>query len=204
MVGPAWQVDWSALLAGALFYIIYNYIAYSVAMPFTLLFIPYLVLLVLSVTAIFRLLSSMDSTAIQQRLMGAVPERFAGGLLIGFGGLFFARAVGQMVSAFTGQVSFAGPELAVVAADFVIIPVWIIGGVMLWRRQAFSYVLGPGLLFQSSMLFIGLLVFFILQPFLTATPFPMEDFVVICIMGLVFFIPLGLFVQGVLSADSRI
>ena len=48
------------------------------------------------------------------------------------------------------------------------------------------------------MLFVGLLVFFILQPFLTAMPFPAQDFVVIFVMGLVCFIPLALFIRGIL------
>jgi hypothetical protein len=46
------------------------------------------------------------------------------------------------------------------------------------------------------MLFIGLLVFFILQPFLAAVPFPLSDFLMIFIMGLVCFIPFALFVRA--------
>jgi hypothetical protein len=71
--------------------------------------------------------------------------------------------------------------------------------VLLWRRQAFGYVIGAGLLFQASMLFIGLLVLFVLQPFLAEVPFRLEDFVVISVMGLICFVPFGLFVRGVLS-----
>jgi O-antigen/teichoic acid export membrane protein len=52
------------------------------------------------------------------------------------------------------------------------------------------------------MLFIGLLVFFILQPFLTDTPFPVTDFVVIAVMGLICFIPFVLFVRGVASKEK--
>ena len=76
--------------------------------------------------------------------------------------------------------------------------VWIAGGVWLWRRQALGYAAGAGLLFQASMLFIGLLVFFLLQPFLTATAFPMQDFGVIFVMGLVCFVPFALFIRGIL------
>lgn len=202
LLGSIWLTRRSKLLGlllwpGALFYVTYNYIAYSVAVPFTLPFVPYLALVVLSVYTIFRLLSSVDSAAIQGRLMGAVPERFAGSVLIGLGALFLARAVGQIVSTLIGQVSLSGPELSVLVADFVITPVWIIGGVMLWRRQAFGYLTGAGLLFQASMLFIGLLVFFILQPFLAAVHFPVGDFVVIFVMGLVCFVPFAWFARSI-------
>lgn len=35
-----------------------------------------------------------------------------------------------------------------------------------------------------------------LRPFLADVPFPLEDFVVIFVMGLVCFIPLALFIRG--------
>jgi len=75
----------------------------------------------------------------------------------------------------------------------------VIGGAALWRRRALGYVAGAGLLFQASMLFVALLVFFILQPFVAGVPFPAEDFVVIFVMGLICFVPCGLFVRGVAS-----
>jgi hypothetical protein len=40
-----------------------------------------------------------------------------------------------------------------------------------------------------------------LQPFLTATPFPVTDFVVIAAMSLICFIPLVFFVRGVASKE---
>ncbi len=184
---------------GALFYVAYNSIAYAVAMPFTLPFLLYLALVVLSVYTMLGLLSRMDSAVIQQRLKGAAPERFAGGVLAGFGTVFFLWRISLLVQALTGQAALARPELAVAVADLLITPAWVVGGVLLWRRQAFGTVAGVGLLFQASMLFIGLLVFFALQPFLAATPFPVADFVVIFVMGLIFFIPFGLYVRSVLS-----
>lgn len=208
MLGSLWLSRRGKLIGlllwpGALFYVTYNYIAYNVAVPFTLLFVPYLALVILSVYTVFRLITSMDSAAISGQLMGAVPERFAGGVLVGFGALFFVRVVGQIINVLTGQVSFSGPELGVLVADFIITPIWVIGGVMLWRRQAFGYATGGGLLFQASMLFIGLLFFFILQPFMTAVPFSVEDFVVILVMGLICFVPLVLIVRGVSSSMNH-
>lgn len=77
---------------------------------------------------------------------------------------------------------------------------WIIGGALLWRREPLGYVTGTGLLFRASMLlFVGLLVYFALQPILTATPFPVVDFVVVSMMGLIVFVPFGLFVRGITS-----
>ncbi len=88
-------------------------------------------------------------------------------------------------------------------ADLLVTPVWVIGGILLWRRQAFGYVLGTGLLFQASMLFVGLLGFFVLQPQLAGTPFRAADFAVILVMGLVCFVPFGLFVRAVMRGDGE-
>jgi hypothetical protein len=86
-------------------------------------------------------------------------------------------------------------------AYLLITPAWVIGGVLLWRHKALGYVTGAGLLFQASMLFVGLLIYFIFQPLLAKVPFPAQDFAVIFGMGLVCFIPFGLFLHGLL--DSR-
>jgi hypothetical protein len=204
LLGSLWLTRRGRLIGllfwpGALFYVTYNYIAYAAAVPLTEQFVVYLALVVLSVYTIFTLLSQIDSAAIQGRLTGAVPERLAGGVLVGFGVLFFLRGIGQVVSALTGQAMLARPDLAVLVADLLTTPAWVAGRLLLWRRQALGYVTSAGLLFQTSMLFIGLLIFFVLQPFLTATSFPLVDFVVVFAIGLVCFIPFSLFVRAVIK-----
>lgn len=182
-------------LPGALFYVTYNSIAYAAAMPFTWLFFVYLALAILSAFAIFRLLSSVDATAVQTRLQGRVFERFGAGVLMGLGALFFLRAVAEF---FDGAANWAA--FGVLVADGLTTPFWIIGGLYLWRKRPLGYVSGGGLLFQSSMLFIGLLAFFILQPFAAGAPFALADFIVVLLMGLFVFIPFGLFLRGVASS----
>jgi hypothetical protein len=184
---------------GALLFVAYNFIAYTVAMPIGLMTVLYLALVILSGYTLIRLLTSIDAPAVQQRLKGRVPERLAGGMLAGFGILFLLRGIGVVVSALSGQASLSGGELGTLIADFVTTPVWVLGGVLLWRRQAFGYLTAAGLLFQASMLFVGLLVFFTLQPVLTGVPFPVNDFAAILGMGLIFFIPFGLFTRGILT-----
>ena len=88
----------------------------------------------------------------------------AWGILAGLGLLFFLRVIGVMVNALTSQTPIAETELALHASDFLITPAWVIGGVLLWRRKEFGYVTGLGLLFQASMLFIALIIFFV-KPF---------------------------------------
>ena len=89
-------------------------------------------------------------------------------------------------------------EFALNATDFLLSPAWIIGGVLLWRREALGYVTGLGLLFQASMLFVGLVFVLILRPFLTTAEFLLGDVLVVLAMGMVCFVPFALYLRGTL------
>ena len=201
----AWRGKLIGLLCwmGALFFVSYNYIAYVFAMPLNWAFLLHLVLVVLSVYTLIGLIANIDGNLVQQKLSGAVPEKFAGGVLAGLGLLFLLRVIGVLVNALSNGTFLAKPELAVNITDFLTIPAWVIGGILLWRRKALGYVTGLGLLFQGSMLFIALIVFLLLQPILTGAPFAIIDVIVTFVMGLICFIPFTLFVRGVVSTGEH-
>jgi hypothetical protein len=184
------------LWPGALFYVFYTYLVYVFSIPFSVAFLMHLTLVTMSGYALIGLIASIDGKAIQHRLAGTVSERAGGGVLVGLGILFFARVIGVMVSALVRQTPVAAAELALNVTDFIISPMWIIGGVLLWRRETLGYVTGLGLLFQASMLFIGLIFILLLRPFITAAQFGLIDVLVVFVMGLVCFIPSALFVRG--------
>lgn len=207
LLGSMWLARRGELLGllfwpGALFFVLYNYIVYLFAMPLTAVFLIHLTLVTLSVYTAIGLVASIDGKAVQRRLTGAVPERVAGGVLVAFGLLFCSRVIGVVASALGSQQAVAGTELALLTSDFLISPALIVGGVLLWRREALGYVVGLGLLFQASMLFIALIAFLLLQPLLTSAPFAPADIVVIAIMGLICSIPFALFVRGVLTTQA--
>jgi hypothetical protein len=129
----------------------------------------------------------------------ACMSRAGGSVLAGLGVLFFVRVAGVMVNALISQTPVAGVELPLHVSDFMITTAWVIGGVLLWRREALGYVTGLGLLFQATMLFIGLIFVLILRPFITAAQFVLCDVLVISVMGMVCFIPFALFVRGAAS-----
>jgi len=192
LVGPLFWI-------GSLFFVFYNYISYIFAAPLTWAFLLFLSLAVLSSYTFISLITSIDGENVSQRLRGAVPEKFAGGVLAGLGLLFILRVVGILTGEIFNGTDIPRTELAVNIADFFISPAWIIGGIQLWRRQTFGYVTGLGLLFQGSMLFIALIIFLLLQPLLTSAPFAIVDVIVVFVMGLICFIPFGLFVRGVVA-----
>lgn len=200
----AWRGRLIGLLGwpGALFFVFYNYTVYVFAMPLNWVFPLHLILMTLSAYALIGLIAGIDGKAVQKRLTGAVPERFAGGVLAGLGFVFLLRVIGVMVGALTSGTPLAETEVAVNLADFLTTPAWVIGGILLWKRKEFGYVTGLGWLFQGSMLFVALIIFLLLQPLLTGTPYATTDVIVIAVMGLVCFIPFGMFVRGAIKTHS--
>lgn len=185
---------------GALFFVLYNYLAYVFAMPLNAAFPAHLTLVTASLYTLILLVSRIDGESVKGRIGGTVPTRLPGGILAGLGLLFFTRVIVVIGQALSGGSIPPDAEFAVNISDFLTAPAWVFGGILLWRRREFGYVAGLGLLYQGSMLFLGLIAFLLLQPFLTGAPFAVADILVIVIMGMVCFIPFVLFIRGVRAA----
>lgn len=204
LLGAMWQAQRGSLIGllfwpGALFIMFYNSVAYVFGLPVNVAFLLNLLVFSLSAYTTVGLVASIDGKAVQQALSGVVPERVGGVVLAGFGIVFFLRNLGVFAGAFMDGTPIATGELATLVADFAIMPAWIIGGVLLWRRHALGYVTGVGLLFQASMLFVAVILVVLLQPLLTAAPLAVGDVIVLSLMGLVSFVPFALFIRGVMA-----
>jgi hypothetical protein len=206
LLGAMWFARRGSLIGllfwpGALFFFIYDYTVSVVVMPTNIAYPVYLTLLTLCIYTLAGLLASTDSGAIKARLSGKFSEKLSGGLLAALGILFVARTLGVLGGAIMDATTLPITEQGLLIADFLNSAAMTIVGVLLWRRKAFGYVGGAGLLFQASMLFIGLVFLFILQPFLTSAPFAAADALFVFVMGLPCFVVFGLFIRGVISSS---
>jgi len=181
------------LWPGALFYLLYHDVVFLFARPLSALFLLHLVLATINLYALASLVLSVDGMAVQQRLTGRVAEKVSSGVLMGLGVLFFVWAIAVMVTALGKRTPIGASELAVRSTDVLLSPTRIIGGLLLWRRKALGYVVGLGLLFQASMLFIGLIALFMLQSLIFGSHGHAGDVLVIFAMGLLCFIPFAIF-----------
>jgi hypothetical protein len=184
---------------GALFYVFYTYIVYLLSTPLNIGFLLHLTLVTMSGYTVISLVGRIDGDVVRQRLTGVVPERGGGGVLAGLGLLFFLRVVFVLINTIINETPVTATELALHIADFLIAPAWVILGILLWRRKTLGYVTGLGLLFQASMLFIGLIFVMIIQPILTSSAFMLVDVLVITVMGMVTFVPFALFMRGIVT-----
>lgn len=200
----AWLGNLPGLLfwPGALVYVLYTYIAYVFWIPSGLASGLYLALVLVSAYIIFDLLKSIDKQSIREQLSGNVPVRTAGWVLLGFGLAFILRAFNLVFQAVSGQSALPVSEFGVTIADLVISTLWIAGGILLLRHKPLGYVSGLGLLFVGSMLFVGLIMFLLLQPVMTDAPLALIDILVVSVMGLICSIPFVQFLRGVIKSNS--
>jgi hypothetical protein len=206
LLGSMWLARRGKLLGllcwpGALLYVLYIYVAYAIGVPFNVLFLAYVVLVPLSAYTIICLVASIDAAAVRQRLAGAVPERTAGGILAGLAILFTLMNLTDIVAALTSPTPDYLLEFPVWIADFAVgAPAWLVGGLLLWQRQALGYVAGAGLLLLGSMLFVGVIFALAFPAFSTASPVDVTAIVFILVMGLICFVPFALFVRGAVKS----
>lgn len=189
---------------GALMYVVYNYIAYLIAMPFNFMYIVYAILVVGSVSVFFYLVSHVDIERIKQRLQSNIREKLSGGVLIGFGVAFFLRAISHLVDPVLSGTSLPTTDLSVLISDIVLSLGWIISGELIWRRKALGYLLGGAFLFQGATLFLGLILFLIFNPLLTQAPFDIVALITIIVMSVICNIPFGLYTLGVSKSHDQL
>jgi hypothetical protein len=208
LAGAIWFARRGSLLGlllwpGALLYVVYNYLAYAFGNPLGWLTFVSLALVVISTLAIINLMGCIDAEDVKELLVDVTPRRSAGGVMIVFGVFFIFRIAGIIANAMSEQMPLPYSEIGVAVADVALSILFIVGGVLLLRRKALGYVSGLGLLFAASTLFIGLLIYFILEPFVSDVFFAWVDFLVVLVMSLICFIPFGMYVRAIRFSTSN-
>jgi len=206
MVGAIWFARRGSLLGlllwpGALLYVVYNYLAYTFGNPLSWLTFVSLALVVIGTLAIINLMGCIEAETVKEHLVNTAPRRFAGGVMVVFGVFFIFRIAGVVFGAISEQIPLPITEIGLAVADVTLSLLFIIGGILLLRRQALGFVSGLGLLFAASTLFIGLLIYFILQPFVADVNFAWVDFLVVLVMSLICFVPFGLYVRALRASN---
>jgi hypothetical protein len=209
LLGSMWLARRGRLLGllcwpGALFYVVYRYLASAIGVGFGVMFLPYLLLVALGAYTLIGLVASIDGEAVRERLAGAVPARATGAILIGATVLFIVLDGGAILTALTAQPP-RDPEhpVHVLIADFVtLIPACLIGGFLLWRRTPLGYVAGAGLLLVYSVLLIGPIPVLAVQAFHDGAPFPVGDVLFLLAIASICIVPLGLFLRGMIRTQT--
>ena len=207
LLGSIWLAGSARLVGlllwpGALLFIIYNYVAYIIGRSFDLLSLIYLTLVFLSAFVIYDLLLCIDNNSVKLRLSGKVAEKLAAWFLLIFGILFILRAIFEFTGAGAKLAQITMVEIGVLIADVLISILWVVGGFLLLRQKPLGYALGLGLLSAASMLFVGLIIFLVIQPIITDAVFNPTDILVVVVMGLILSIPFFFYLRGTIKSSE--
>ncbi|HEX9117184.1 MAG TPA: hypothetical protein VGA61_14040 [Anaerolineae bacterium] len=177
---------------GALFYVMYVYLAYLLSVPFGAAFLPYLLIFSLSTYTLISLMASLDGEAVRQKLTGRVPARLFAAIFLGLGGLILAREVALIMIALGSHAAVDGQQLAQWIDDFTLAcPALLIVGAALWQRRALGYLAGPGLFLQYGVLSIGLI-----PGMASASPPDAGGMIVALVMAVICLVPFAWFVRA--------
>ena len=210
LLGSMWLVRRGQLAGllcwpGALLYVLYSYVTNLIGVPFGVLFLPYLLLVTLSVYATIVLVASIDSEAVRQRLAGVVPARAAGAVLVVFTSLFILMAVVDIVTALASQRPVGALDLMLWVADLAALsPACLAGGILLLRRRALGYTGGAGLLLVYSMLFIGIIPVMGYRALYSGSAIDLVGVVMMLVLGLICLTLLALFLRGAVPEAERL
>lgn len=156
------------LLTGILGYFLYTYASYSFLAMYNSLFLIYVVLMSASFFAFTLTMMSYDIQNIGSYFSPKLPARFIGGVLI-----FIAVAVGLMwlkriITPLTAGTVPEGLEhyttLVIQALDLgFVLPVGILSGVLLIKRNAFGYLVSSVIIIKEAALLTVIVAMLITQ-----------------------------------------
>jgi hypothetical protein len=150
------------LSLGVLWYGVYNYAFYLLGTALNPFFPLYAVLVVLSALTLTLGLARMDAAAVRGRFGRGVPVRLVGGYFVLLAvGLAIAWTAMWAAHVFAGQPLPVPPDAfrLVAALDLVLmVPALASGGLLLWRRRAWGYVIATVAGVQGSLYLLVLSV----------------------------------------------
>lgn len=184
------RVSGLLLWTAGLFYVLYVYVPYLLAVPFAPLFVVYLLLVSLSLSTLLGLLANISSDYVAERLAAAFPARLGGGILMGLA-LFVALVQGAEIG--KGLTAQAPPPVQTISlwiADVVFaIPALAVSGILLWKKNTLGYVAGPAILIAYGLLSLGVVPLALIQASLKGKPADLSVIVVVTVMALICLLP---------------
>lgn len=142
--------------AGILGYMVYNYIFYLYGAAFNVFFLAYVLLFTLSMYAMILVMVKLDVPSLHMQFSSRTPARCIGGFMVFFAALLGCMWISMSLSfIFTGVVpqpilQTGHPTGVVFATDLsLLVPAMALGGVLLFRRRPFGYILAAIVLIKA-------------------------------------------------------
>ncbi|MFZ5817637.1 MAG: hypothetical protein ACOY93_20480 [Bacillota bacterium] len=152
------------VLVGLLGYILYTYTGAAFAFAFNEFFLLYVTLFSLSLAALFALVGRMELADLPNRFGPATPRRAVAIFLIVIGLMLAMAELGQIIPFLTeGRLPLPlqlaeAPTFYPYTLDLgVVMPLCLLTGVWLWRREPRGYLLAGVMLIKAATMGLALL-----------------------------------------------
>lgn len=150
------------LWLGTIAYAVYNYAFYLFGASLNVFFLIYVLAFVMAVVALILALARLDVTDVARRFRPATPVRAIGGSLTCIGiGLAAVWIVMWAAHVFAGRPTAVDPEAfkVVAALDLALmVPALTAGGILLWRRRPWGYMIASLASIQGALYLLVLSV----------------------------------------------
>ena len=147
------QLVWLGMLA----YALYNYAFYLFGAAFNRFFLFYVAIFALSIYALVFALMKIDAWEIARQFRARTPVKLIGGyLILVAAGLSFLWTLASLRFVFTGEVppdivKTEHPTGIVYALDLSLLtPAMALGGIWLWRREPWGFILAAMSLIKGA------------------------------------------------------
>lgn len=185
---------------GALFYVTYIYTTYLVGIPPGLLFIPYLILVALSILTIFMLFYRMDSRQIGETLKGHVPLKSAGYIIFIIACLIVIYQAYSIILSCMQDVHADQVTVGQWVADLAVgSPALLTTGIWMIKQKDAGYLTGTGALLLLCILFIGLIPVMIMEGSISGAAVNFLDILIISVSSLICLVPFALFAKAIIK-----
>lgn len=156
------------LLTGTLGYFLYTYASYSFLSMYNSLFLIYVLLMSASFFAFTLAMMSFEVAKLAQSFNEKLPVKLIGGFLLFASFVFGLMWLGKIVQPLINHTPVIGIDhyttLVIQALDLgFVVPVGIVSGVLLIKRQPFGYLLGSVIIIKDITLLTALSAMVFLQ-----------------------------------------
>ena len=151
------------LLTGTLAYFLYTYASYSFLSAFNEAYLFYVAIFSLSLFAVILSFMSIPADELAGHIVAGYPRKGLGVFCLSVGGVIALMWLGRIVPAIFQGVAPIGLEaastLVIQSLDLgLVVPLGILSGVLLLRKQNWGYLLGTVFLFKGTTLVIAVFV----------------------------------------------
>ncbi|MEK4040691.1 hypothetical protein [Paenibacillus odorifer] len=149
------------LLTGTLGYFLYTYASYSFLTMYNSLFLVYVLLFSLSFFAFILALFSFDKESIHTYFKNSLPSKGIGFSLMVIAFMILFLWLGKILNSLLGGIPPQGLEhystLVIQVLDLaILVPLAIVTGIMVIRRQPFGYLLATVVVFKGVTLLLAI------------------------------------------------